>query len=102
SNSRRTTVVGISAGKPETYVILSHTSERVTINLTNAPEVTFLPRSIGITSPVEFSASPCSVNEDDGGVNITFPRTGDTSTQASVDSFTVDGQATQKGDYMVG
>ena len=101
-NTNLTPVVGISAGELETYPILSHTSERVTRDLTNAPEVTFLPRSIGITSTVEFSATQFNVNEDDGAVNITVTRTGDTSTQASVDYFTVDGQATQKGDYMVG
>ena len=101
-NTHLTPVVGISAGEPEAYVILSHTSERVFKDLTNAPEVTFLPRSIGITSTVEFSASQFTVNEDDGAATITVTRAGDTSTQASVDYLTVDGSATQKGDYMVG
>jgi hypothetical protein len=101
-NTHLTPVVGISAGEPEPYVILSHTSERVLKDLTNAPEVTFLPRSIGITSTVEFLASQFPVNEDDGAATITVVRSGDTSTQASVDYMTVDGQATQKGDYMVG
>jgi subtilisin family serine protease len=100
-NTHLTPVVGISAGEPEAYVILSHTSERVFKDLTNAPEVTFLPRSIGITSNVEFSASQFTVNEDAGAVTITVTRAGDTSTQASVDYLTVDGSATQKGDYMV-
>ena len=101
-NTHLTPVVGISAGEPEAYVILSHTSERVFKDLTNAPEVTFLPRSIGITSTVEFSASQFTVNEDAGAATITVTRAGDTSTQASVDYLTVDGSATQKGDYMVG
>lgn len=95
-------VVGISAGEPDTYVILSHTSERLPKNLTNAPEVTFLPRSIGIASSVQLSTSQFTVNEDDGAATITVARSGNISTQASVDYMTIDGQATQKGDYMVG
>ncbi len=39
-------VVGISAGSPEAYVILSHTSENTPINLTNAVEVTYIPRNV--------------------------------------------------------
>ena len=38
-------VVGISGGSPDAYVIDSHTSEDVLKSLTNAQEVTFLPRS---------------------------------------------------------
>jgi hypothetical protein len=39
-------VVGISAGEPEAYVIPSHTSEFTPTNLTNAREVTYIPRSV--------------------------------------------------------
>ncbi|HEY8184667.1 MAG TPA: S8 family peptidase, partial [Pyrinomonadaceae bacterium] len=35
-------VVGIAGGEPDAYVIPSHTSEQVSTNLTNAPEVTYL------------------------------------------------------------
>ena len=38
-------VVGISGGSPDAYVIDSHTSEDVLKSLTNAQEVTFLPRA---------------------------------------------------------
>jgi subtilisin family serine protease len=101
-NTHLKPVVGISAGEPDTYVITSHTSETTEISLTNAGEVTFLPRSVGITSSVQFSASQYTVNEDDGSATITVNRDGDTTTQATVDYVTVDGQAKQKSDYMFG
>ena len=37
-------VVGISDGRPDTYLVTSHTSENSLINLTNATTVTFSPR----------------------------------------------------------
>jgi subtilisin family serine protease len=92
-------VVGISGGEPEAYVIPSHTSEQVPIDLTNAQEVTFLPRANAVLSSVEFSASQFNVGEGDGAAIVTVMRSGDTSTQASVDFATSDGSATQKGDY---
>jgi len=101
-NTHLKPVVGISAGEPDVYVITSHTSETTEINLTNAGEVTFLPRTVGITSSVQFSASLYTVNEDDGSATITVNRDGDTSTQAAIDYVTVDGQAKQKTDYMFG
>ncbi|HEX4899051.1 MAG TPA: hypothetical protein VFV61_00885, partial [Pyrinomonadaceae bacterium] len=39
-------VVGISGGSPDAYVITSHTSEDVSMSLTNAVEVTYIPRNI--------------------------------------------------------
>jgi len=39
-------VVGISGGEPDAYVVPSHTSEQVATNLTNAVEVTYIPRSV--------------------------------------------------------
>jgi subtilisin family serine protease len=39
-------VVGLSAGEPEAYVIPTHTSEVLSINLTNAQEVTYIPRTV--------------------------------------------------------
>lgn len=98
-NTHLKPVVGISAGEPEAYVISSHTSEQAQTSLTNAPEITFLPRSIGITSSVQFSATQFNVNEPGGSALVTVSRSGDTTTQSSVDYVTTDGAATQKGDY---
>jgi subtilisin family serine protease len=92
-------VVGISGGEPEVYLISSHTSEQSETNLTNAQEVTFLPRAIGITSNVQFQVPQFNVVELDGVVTVTVTRAGDTTTQSSVDYVTTDGAATQKGDY---
>ncbi len=39
-------VVGISGGEPDAYVIASHTSEESPTNLTNAVEVTYIPRAV--------------------------------------------------------
>ncbi len=39
-------VVGISAGEPDAYVLPSLTSEFFSTNLTNAPTVTYIPRSL--------------------------------------------------------
>jgi subtilisin family serine protease len=93
-------VVGISAGEPDAYVIASHTSEQAQTSLTNAPEVTFLPRAIGITSSVQFSVPQFNVVESDGSATLTVTRSGDTSTQSAVDYLTTDGAATQKGDFI--
>jgi hypothetical protein len=56
-------VVGISAGEPDAYVILTHTSEGSLIDLTNAQQVTFTPRVGSILTVT--SVNPIS------GVNIT-------------------------------
>lgn len=95
-------VVGVSGGEPEAYVISSHTAEQAETNLTNAPEVTFLPRAVGITSSVQFSVSQFNFTETDSSATLTVVRNGDTTTQSSVDYLTSDGAATQKGDYTFG
>lgn len=95
-------VVGISAGETDTYLISSHTSEDVEINLTNTPEVTFLPRGIGISNSVQFSLQQYNALESDSAANLTVTRSGDTSAAASVDYVTTDGSATQKGDFIFG
>jgi hypothetical protein len=95
-------VVGISGGEPEVYLISSHTAEQAETNLTNAQEVTFLPRAIGITSSVQFLVPQFDVVEFDGSATVTVARSGDTTTQSSVDYVTTDGSATQKGDYTFG
>jgi hypothetical protein len=43
-------VVGISGGEPDAYVVTSHTSETLQTNLTNAPTVTFAPRTTSVTT----------------------------------------------------
>ncbi|MGI8835575.1 MAG: S8 family serine peptidase [Pyrinomonadaceae bacterium] len=94
-------VVGISAGEPQAYVIPTHTSETTPISLTNAQTVTFTPRALLVNSSVEFSQSQFGTGEAAPAVaTISITRTGDTSSQASVDYTTVDGSATQKNDYM--
>ncbi len=94
-------VVGIGGGEPDPYVILSHTSELSPISLTNAQTVTFLPRTSVSSSSVQFSVPQFSTapDESSASVTVTVARSGDTSTQASVDYATGDGSATQKGDY---
>jgi subtilisin family serine protease len=100
TNTGLFSVVGISGGEPEAYVIPSHTSEQVPIDLTNAQEVTFLPRANAVLSSVQFSVSQFDVVESGASATVTVTRSGDTSTQASVDFATSDGGATQKSDYM--
>jgi subtilisin family serine protease len=95
-------VVGISGGEPDVYLINSHTAEQAETNLTNAAEVTFLPRAIGITSSVQFSAPQFQVVEFDGAATVRVSRVGDTTTQSSVDYVTTDGAAKQKGDFTFG
>jgi hypothetical protein len=101
TNTNLLPVVGISGGEPEAYFIPSHTSEQVFKSLTNAPEVTFLPRANSLLSSVQFSVSQFDVSESAGSATVTVTRSGDTSAQALVDYATGDGNATQKGDYML-
>lgn len=98
-NTNLLPVVGISGGEPDAYVIPSHTSEQVFKSLTNAQEVTFLPRGNATGSSVQFSVPQFDVLESNGSATVTVTRSGDLSTQASVDYATSDGAATQKGDY---
>jgi subtilisin family serine protease len=102
TNTHLDSVVGISAGEPDTYLIASHTSEDAEMNLTNAPEVTFLPRSVGISNAVQFSVPQFTVIETTPSATLTVTRTGNTTTQSSVDYVTTNGSATQKGDFIFG
>ena len=86
--------------RSEAYFIPSHTSTQVFKSLTNAPEVTFLPRANSVLSSVQFAASQFPVGESDQAATVMVTRSGDISTPASVDFITSDGSATQKGDYM--
>jgi len=66
-NTHVSPVVGISAGEPDAYVITSYTSEApAEINLTNAAEVTFLPRS-----PTTVATLSVASSNPAGGVTIT-------------------------------
>jgi subtilisin family serine protease len=91
-------VVGIGGGEPDAYVINSHTSEQSPMSLTNAQTVLFQPRTS--SSAVEFSQSPFNTTEATGNAVVTVTRSGSTSLPASVDYATIDGTATQKGDYL--
>ena len=99
-NTNLLPVVGIAGGEPDPYDIPSHTSKQVFKSLTNAPEVTFAPRTI-TGSSVQFSVAQFSVIESDHPLiaTLTVNRGGDTSAPATVDFATSDGSATQKGDY---
>ena len=93
-NMRVVPVVGISGGAPDAYVIASHTSAGVLINLPNAATVTFAPRSTGGTATVQFSNSGVTVNEGAGSVTVTITRTTtNLATVASVSYATVDDPA---------
>jgi subtilisin family serine protease len=60
-NTHVSPVVGISAGEPEPYVINSYTSEHpAEISLTNAAEVTFLPRSAATVATLTVASSPAN------------------------------------------
>ena len=105
--------VGIGNGDQEPYVIASHTFQEVAPedlprNLTNAGEVTFLPRALA-TGGVQFAQAALNVNESAGSLNINVTRTGDTSTAGTVNFATTDnfgancsvanGQAAANCDY---
>ncbi len=101
-NTHLLPIVGISAGEPDPYVIESHSSEQSFKTLTNAPEVTFLPRALATASSVQFSATQFDVSESASPLvaTVSVTRSGDTSTPVSVAYATSDGSATQKGDYI--
>ena len=82
--------VGLGGGNPEAYVISTHTSEEVPINLTNAGEVTFTPRSLTSTTTIQFSSSTYSIGEAGTKVDVTVTRSGDTTGTSSVDYITTD------------
>jgi subtilisin family serine protease len=100
-NTNLLPVVGIAGGEPDPYDIPSHTSKQTFKTLTNAQEVTFLPRANSALSNVQFSVAQFNISEGATPViaTVTVNRAGDTSAQASVDFTTADGSATQKGDY---
>jgi subtilisin family serine protease len=96
--------VGISGGEPDAYVIETHTREDAVIDLTNAQQVTFTPRTAGPTptpSPtIQFALPQFDVNESGKSAIVTVVRYGDTSAPASVDFATSDGTAKQKSDFI--
>jgi hypothetical protein len=96
-------VVGISSGEPAPYVVASHTSDRTLPgaarrSLTNAPTVTFVPRTNAAT--IQFSAADYAVGEAAGTATITITRVGNLDTFQSVGFFTDSGgTATLGSDY---
>ncbi len=81
--------VGIGGGEPDGYVITSHTSEETPLSLTNAGEVTFIPRAQS-TNSVQFSQLSFNVNENATSLTVTVTRTGGTAGVASVNYQTTD------------
>ncbi len=79
TNTQLFSVVGISAGEPNAYIVSSHSAGTVPLNLTNANIVSFTPRPIPATS-FQFSNSAYSVVERERSVGILVTRTGDLST----------------------
>lgn len=101
-NTRLFSVVGISNGEPEAYVIASHTYELPNSkDLTNAQTVTFTlrPPSLPASATVQFDQSNYSLNESSNFATINVTRTGDTSGGATVDYATADGTASERRDY---
>jgi subtilisin family serine protease len=89
-NTGLTPTVGIGGGGQEAYVIPSHTSEDVPINLTNAAQVTFTPRSATV-STIQLSGSSFSANENTtSALTVGVTRTGDTTSVATVNFATSD------------
>jgi len=86
----------------------SEANETFLVNLSNASNAT-LGKAQGTGSivnddnvpppTVQFSQASSNVSEDLGALTITVTRSGDTSVATSVDYKTVDGSATQKGDF---
>ena len=80
-------VVGIGGGKPDAYVVNSHTSETSPKTLMNAPSVTFIRR----TRPVILlSDSNYNVSEGAGHATITLNRSGDLSAESTISYSTSD------------
>ncbi len=59
-------VVGISGGDFDPYVVTSHTSEGALINLTNAPNVSFVPRSAAPACTYTLPQASASVSSGGG------------------------------------
>ena len=85
-------VVGINGGEPSAYVVESHTSEVTPLSLTNAPTVTFTPRTTSGPPPstVQFNTASVAQTEGGGRVTVTVTRAGDASGAATVDYTTAD------------
>lgn len=81
-----------SAGGPLTGGPISHTSGFWPTTLAQSQQQSG-------TTAFQFSAANYSVQEDLGALAITIVRTGDVSGSATVDYWTVDGAARQKGDF---
>jgi subtilisin family serine protease len=85
-------VVAVSGGEPSAYVAGSHTSENALKNLTDAPAVTFTPRTTSgpVLPTVQFGSSSVAGSEGGGRIDVTVTRVGDTSAASAVDYSTAD------------
>ena len=102
-NTRLFPLVGIGGGEPEAYVISSHTSLNRTVNLTNAPGVTFTPRAFDATpAALQFSTASFSANEIDERAVVTVTRSGNLSAASSVVVETSDGAGLSPCDQATG
>jgi hypothetical protein len=103
--------VGIGGGEQDGYVVDSHTSldEQTTKSLTNAGQVTYLPRAQSV-STIQVQSANANVNENAGSIQISVTRTGDllgfasvsytTSDTAGLQNCTVvNGKASERCDY---
>lgn len=81
TNTQLFSVVGISAGEPDAYIVSSHSAGTVPRELTNANVVSFTPRQIVPLTSFQFSQTSYSVAEHDRSVGIMVTRTGNTEAQ---------------------
>ncbi len=89
-NTQLFPTVGIGGGGPDAYVVSTHTSEETPINLTNAKEVTFVPRGPAGGPTIQFSQPTYSIGEAGASLTVTVTRSGDTSGTSTVDYTTAD------------
>ena len=100
--------VGIGGGEQDAYVVNSHTSEEVPINLTNASQVTYTPRGLA-GNTIDLQSPAIQVSEASGFAIVNVTRT-DVSGAASVNYATSDaagltscttitGRASERCDY---
>ena len=103
--------VGIGGGEQDGFVVASHTSldEVMSVNLTNAGQVTYTPAATSVSS-IQLESATVSVNESAGQLNINVTRSGDKAGFATVNYTTsdtagltncqvVNGKASERCDY---
>jgi subtilisin family serine protease len=83
SNPNLFPTVGIGGGSADGYVVTSHSSEEIPLNVSALDDVTFTPRAT-TTSSVQFSSNNFSVSEGTATLNVGVTRSGDTTSVATV------------------